>query len=75
LITLNVHQQEKLLQNKPLRAAVSMGRCEVSFFRLRERVYRFSSEAGLSPKPPFSGNLMCGIAATIVGFVTSEVTW
>jgi hypothetical protein len=75
LITLNVHQQESCCKTNYFALPFDGVAAEVSFFRLRERVYRFSSEAGFSPKPPFSGNLMCGIAATIVGFVTSEVTW
>jgi hypothetical protein len=75
LITLNVHQQESC--------------CKTNYFALlfdgllrgfvlpasRAGLSGFRSEAGFVRKPPFSGNLMCGIAATIVGFVTSEVTW
>jgi hypothetical protein len=75
LITLNVHQQEScckknyfaLLSDGSLRGFVlPASRADLS---------EFSSEAGLTHNPLFAGNLMWGIAATIVGFVTSEVTW
>jgi hypothetical protein len=75
LITLNVHQQESCCKtnyfalplDESLRGFVLPG-FESGFI---DSVPKRDSAASR----PYPGNLMCGIAATIVGFVTSEVTW
>ena len=66
---------EVLLQKHELRAFMQKSTARVSFFQLREWVSLLEFRIGNHTASRPLGIILCTSAATIVGFVTSEVTW